>query len=222
MPDVVLPGPRRARGPPVGARAHAGRLRADRRRQRLARRLGRAGRAARRAGGARAAARLRRRLLGRAGGRARRRRLLHGLRRVVRPARAAARRRPGRRAAPPTSCSAPARRRRRVAARTRAPPTPCSRGSCAAAPGVPLRDLGPMRAARREPLLALGIARPPLRLAARDGAARGGGRLADRRGRASTYHPRAGRSKVTGTVRGTVARGARHGGGARRERRRCS
>ncbi len=42
--------------------------------------------------------------------------------------------------------------------------------------GVPLRDLGPMRAARSEALLALGHARPPLRLAARDGAARGGPR----------------------------------------------
>ena len=37
---------------------------------------------------------------------------------------------------------------------------------------VPLRDLGPMRAARREALLGARPARPPLRLAARDGRSR--------------------------------------------------
>ena len=69
--------------------------------------------------------------------------------------------------------------------------------------GVPLRDLGPMRAARREPLLALGIADRrfgwPLEMVLRAAAA--GWRI-DEVGVA--YHPRAGRSKVTGTVRGTV------------------
>ena len=69
---------------------------------------------------------------------------------------------------------------------------------------VALRDLGPMRAARREALLGLGIQRPPLRLAAGDGAARGGRRAGRSRRSASSYHPRDGRSKVTGTLRGTV------------------
>ena len=66
---------------------------------------------------------------------------------------------------------------------TRGWPTRCSRAELRRRTGVRLRDLGPMRAARRDALLALGIARPPLRLAAGDGAARRGGRLADRRGR---------------------------------------
>jgi len=69
--------------------------------------------------------------------------------------------------------------------------------------GVPLRDLGPMRAARREPLVALGIADRrfgwPLEMVLRAAAA--GWRI-DEVGVA--YHPRAGRSKVTGTVRGTM------------------
>ena len=76
--------------------------------------------------------------------------------------------------------------------------------------GVPLRDLGPMRAARREALLALGIQRPPLRLAAGDGAARGGGGLDDPRGRASPTTRATGRSKVTGTRARDRPRGARH------------
>jgi glycosyltransferase involved in cell wall biosynthesis len=69
--------------------------------------------------------------------------------------------------------------------------------------GVPLRDLGPMRAARREPLLALGIADRrfgwPLEMVLRAAAA--GWRIDEVH---VTYHPRAGRSKVTGTLRGTV------------------
>jgi glycosyltransferase involved in cell wall biosynthesis len=69
--------------------------------------------------------------------------------------------------------------------------------------GVPLRDLGPMRAARREPLLALGLRDRrfglPLEMVLR--AAAEGWRI-DEVG--VTYHPRAGRSKVTGTVRGTA------------------
>ena len=68
---------------------------------------------------------------------------------------------------------------------------------------VPLRDLGPMRAARREPLLALGIQdrrfgwplEMVLRAAAADWTIREVG---------VSYHPRDGKSKVTGTVRGTV------------------
>lgn len=69
--------------------------------------------------------------------------------------------------------------------------------------GLPLRDLGPMRAARREPLLALGIEDRrfgwPLEMVLR--AARAGWvvREVD-----VPYRPRVGRSKVTGTVRGTV------------------
>ncbi len=69
--------------------------------------------------------------------------------------------------------------------------------------GVPLRDLGPMRAARREPLLELGIADRrfgwPLEMVLR--AASAGWRIDEV---TVDYHPRAGRSKVTGTVRGTV------------------
>ena len=48
--------------------------------------------------------------------------------------------------------------------------------------GVRLSDLGPMRAARREALLALGHPRPAVRLAAGDGPARRRGGLGDPRG----------------------------------------
>jgi glycosyltransferase involved in cell wall biosynthesis len=69
--------------------------------------------------------------------------------------------------------------------------------------GVALRDLGPMRAARREALLALGIADRrfgwPLEMVLRAAAA--GWRIDEV---VVGYAPRAGRSKVTGTVRGTV------------------
>jgi glycosyltransferase involved in cell wall biosynthesis len=69
--------------------------------------------------------------------------------------------------------------------------------------GVPLRDLGPMRAARREGLLALGLRDRrfgwPLEMVLRAAAA--GWRVDEV---VVDYHPRAGRSKVTGTVRGTV------------------
>lgn len=70
--------------------------------------------------------------------------------------------------------------------------------------GAPLRDLGPMRVARREPLLGLGIEDRrfgyPLEMVLR--AAAQGWRI---REVDVAYHPRTGRSKVTGTVRGTVA-----------------
>jgi glycosyltransferase involved in cell wall biosynthesis len=69
--------------------------------------------------------------------------------------------------------------------------------------GVPLRDLGPMRAARRESLLALGIEDRrfgwPLEMVLRAEAA--GWRIEDV---AVTYRARTGRSKVTGTLWGTV------------------
>jgi glycosyltransferase involved in cell wall biosynthesis len=69
--------------------------------------------------------------------------------------------------------------------------------------GVPLRDLGPMRAARREALLALGIEDRrfgwPLEMVLR--AADAGWRIEEV---TVGYHPRHGRSKVTGTVRGTL------------------
>jgi glycosyltransferase involved in cell wall biosynthesis len=69
--------------------------------------------------------------------------------------------------------------------------------------GIGLRDLGPMRAARREPLLALGIADRrfgwPLEMVLRAAAA--GWRIAEV---PVPYRPRAGRSKVTGTVGGTL------------------
>jgi glycosyltransferase involved in cell wall biosynthesis len=69
--------------------------------------------------------------------------------------------------------------------------------------GLVLRDLGPMRAARRDPLLALGIADPrfgwPLEMVLR--AAASGWRVEEVE---VGYRARAGRSKVTGTVRGTL------------------
>jgi glycosyltransferase involved in cell wall biosynthesis len=69
--------------------------------------------------------------------------------------------------------------------------------------GARLSDLGPMRAARREPLLALGVRDRrfgwPLEMVLRAAAA--GWAIEEV---AVGYHPRAGRSKVTGTVRGTA------------------
>jgi len=68
---------------------------------------------------------------------------------------------------------------------------------------VPLRDLGPMRAARREALLELGIVDRrfgwPLEMVLR--AADAGWTISELE---VAYHPRDGKSKVTGTVRGTV------------------
>jgi glycosyltransferase involved in cell wall biosynthesis len=68
---------------------------------------------------------------------------------------------------------------------------------------LPLRDLGPMRAAHREPLLSLGIEDRrfgwPLEMVLRAAAA--GWTI---RELPVAYHPREGRSKVTGTVKGTV------------------
>jgi glycosyltransferase involved in cell wall biosynthesis len=69
--------------------------------------------------------------------------------------------------------------------------------------GVRLRDLGPMRAARREALLGLGIEDRgfgwPLEMVLRAAAA--GWRVDDV---TVAYRARHGRSKVTGTVRGTI------------------
>ena len=69
--------------------------------------------------------------------------------------------------------------------------------------GQRLADIGPMRAARREPLLALGIVDRrfgwPLEMVLR--AVDSGWRLEEVD---VPYSPRAGRSKVTGTVAGTV------------------
>jgi glycosyltransferase involved in cell wall biosynthesis len=69
--------------------------------------------------------------------------------------------------------------------------------------GVALTDLGPMRAARRTDLLALAIADRrfgwPLEMVVRAAAA--GWRVAET---PVAYRPRTGRSKVTGTVRGTA------------------
>jgi glycosyltransferase involved in cell wall biosynthesis len=68
---------------------------------------------------------------------------------------------------------------------------------------APLTDLGPMRAARREPLLALGIQDRrfgwPLEMVLR--AAAQGWTI---RELTVAYHPREGRSKVTGTLKGTA------------------
>jgi glycosyltransferase involved in cell wall biosynthesis len=69
--------------------------------------------------------------------------------------------------------------------------------------GVPVRDLGPMRAARRESLLALGLEDRrfgyPLEMVVR--AAEAGWRIAET---PVPYYPREGKSKVTGTLGGTV------------------
>jgi glycosyltransferase involved in cell wall biosynthesis len=69
--------------------------------------------------------------------------------------------------------------------------------------GLALRDLGPMRAARREALVDLGIRDRrcgwPLEMVLRAHAARW--RITEV---GVSYAPRLGRSKVTGTVRGTV------------------
>lgn len=71
------------------------------------------------------------------------------------------------------------------------------------ATGLALHDLGPMRAARRDALLSLGIADRrsgwPLEMVLRATAAGWQIREVD-----VDYLPRTGRSKVTGTVRGTV------------------
>ena len=68
---------------------------------------------------------------------------------------------------------------------------------------VPLRDLGPMRAAPRQALLGLGLRDRrigwPLEMVLRASAAGWTIREVD-----VSYHPRDGTSKVTGTVRGTV------------------
>jgi glycosyltransferase involved in cell wall biosynthesis len=69
--------------------------------------------------------------------------------------------------------------------------------------GLDLADLGPMRAARRQALLDLGLGDRrsgwPLEMVLRAAAA--GWRI---EGVPAPYRPRAGRSKVTGTLRGTV------------------
>jgi glycosyltransferase involved in cell wall biosynthesis len=69
--------------------------------------------------------------------------------------------------------------------------------------GIRLTDLGPLRAARREPLLALGMRDRrfgwPLEMVLR--AAEAGWRVEEV---PVGYRPRIGRSKVTGTVRGTA------------------
>jgi glycosyltransferase involved in cell wall biosynthesis len=69
--------------------------------------------------------------------------------------------------------------------------------------GVALHDLGPMRAAHRGDLLALGLRDRrcgyPLEMVLRAAAA--GWRIAEA---PVPYYPRTGKSKVTGTVRGTV------------------
>jgi glycosyltransferase involved in cell wall biosynthesis len=71
------------------------------------------------------------------------------------------------------------------------------------AAGVRVRDLGPMRAARRESLLGLGLVDRrfgyPLEMVVK--AARAGWRVSEVD---VDYAPRTGRSKVTGTVRGTL------------------
>ena len=77
---------------------------------------------------------------------------------------------------------------------------------------VPLTDLGPMRAAGREPLLALDLRDRgfgwPLEMVLR--AAADGWNIAEVHGRAID-RAEGGRSKVSGSVRGTLRRRSRHG-----------
>ena len=98
----------------------------------------------------------------------------------------------------------------RRATRARAPgrctpgsATGCWPPNCAAASASGCGDLGPMRAARREDLLALDLTDRrfgyPLEMVVR--AAEAGWRIAET---AVPYYPREGKSKVTGTVRGTA------------------
>ena len=72
--------------------------------------------------------------------------------------------------------------------------------------GIRVSDLGPMRAVRRQGLLDLAMTDRafawPLEMVLKAGAA--GWRVEERR---VTYRPRIGRSKVTGTVRGTLRAG---------------
>ncbi|UJA19184.1 glycosyltransferase family 2 protein [Thermoleophilia bacterium SCSIO 60948] len=69
--------------------------------------------------------------------------------------------------------------------------------------GTKLTDIGPMRAARRQALLDLGLVDRrfgwPLEMVLRAGEA--GWTIRETE---ITYHPRVGRSKITGTVRGTI------------------
>ncbi len=69
--------------------------------------------------------------------------------------------------------------------------------------GVPLRDLGPVRAARREALLSLGLTDRrfgyPLEMVVR--AAEAGWQITET---GVPYYPRTGKSKVTGTLGGTI------------------
>ena len=71
------------------------------------------------------------------------------------------------------------------------------------ATGAPLHDLGPMRAANREALLGLELTERrsgyPLEMVLK--ASRAGWTIVEK---ATPYSPRIGRSKVTGTIRGTV------------------
>lgn len=71
------------------------------------------------------------------------------------------------------------------------------------ATGVPLHDLGPMRAANREALLSLELTDRrsgyPLEMVLK--ASRSGWAITEK---ATPYSPRVGRSKVTGTIRGTA------------------
>nr|WP_255526016.1 glycosyltransferase family 2 protein [Frigoribacterium sp. CG_9.8] len=71
------------------------------------------------------------------------------------------------------------------------------------ATGVPLHDLGPMRAAHRDALLALNLTDRrsgyPLEMVLK--ASRAGWTIVEK---TTPYSPRIGRSKVTGTIRGTI------------------
>ena len=103
----------------------------------------------------------------------------------------------------PISCWRPAGPPRRVAGATPALANRVLAFELRRRLDLPLHDLGPMRAARRDDLLALGIEDRrsgwPLEMVVL--AARAGWRIDET---TVAYAPRLGRSKVTGTVRGTA------------------
>ena len=213
MPTVILPGARRSPGAALGALADAARLHADRRRQRLARRIGADRAAARRA-----------------------------RRRPSRCAASAPPATPASSRPATTSCASWTATRRSIRATSRRsparcssrPPTSCSAPAAASAAAMPpharlanrllvlelrrrsgvvLRDLGPMRAARRGPLVELAIEDRrfgwPLEMVLR--AAAEGWRIA--RGRGALCAARRALEGDRHRARHR-ARRARHGGGA--------
>ena len=207
--------PERGVGIALDSRQDAGRLPADRRRQRLHRRVGRGRAVARRDGRARAGPGLRGRRPRRPAGGDHRPGVLLRLRRQPRPAAVSPPDRGRCWPARPTWSSAAAGRSERDAW-----PLPARLANWELArrvrrrTGLGIRDLGPMRAAGREALLSLNLADRrfgyPLEMVMNAAAA--GWRVSEVE---VTYLPRIGKSKVTGTVRRLRAHRAGHEPGTR-------